>query len=70
VSRAGTRLSTHTWRSATAGNLGGWQVARCLFLLNSLLGAVAVSGGTFPNAWNKFVPRPIYTPPTLHSGTS
>ncbi|HUJ14494.1 MAG TPA: molybdopterin-dependent oxidoreductase [Thermoanaerobaculia bacterium] len=63
VSKAGTRLSTHTWRSATAGNLGGWQVARCLFLLNALSGAVGTEGGVFPNAWNKFVPRPIYTPP-------
>ncbi|MGE5827066.1 MAG: molybdopterin dinucleotide binding domain-containing protein, partial [Micromonosporaceae bacterium] len=63
VAGAGTRLSTHTWRSASAGNLGGWQVARCLFLLNSLLGAVATPGGTYPNAWNKFVPRPIHTPP-------
>ena len=63
VSRAGTRLSTHTWRSATAGNLGGWQVSRALFMLNALLGSVATEGGVYPNAWNKFVPRPIYTPP-------
>jgi anaerobic selenocysteine-containing dehydrogenase len=63
VATAGTRLSTHTWRSAAAGNLGGWQVSRCLFLLNALLGAVATEGGVFPNAWNKFVPRPIYEPP-------
>ena len=63
VARAGKRLSTHTWRSATAGNLGGWQVARALFLLNALLGAVATEGGVFPNSWNKFVPKPIYTPP-------
>jgi anaerobic selenocysteine-containing dehydrogenase len=63
VAGAGTRLASHTWRSATAGNLGGWQVARCLFLLNALLGAVATPGGTFPNAWNKFVPRPPYLPP-------
>ena len=63
VATAGTRLSTHTWRSATAGNLGGWQVSRSLFLLNALLGAVATEGGTYPNAWNKFVPRPLYTPP-------
>ncbi|MCL4817737.1 MAG: molybdopterin-dependent oxidoreductase [Vicinamibacteria bacterium] len=67
VAKAGTRLSTHTWRSATAGNLGGWQVARCLFLLNALTGAVATPGGTFPNAWNKFVPRPIHTPPHPHT---
>jgi anaerobic selenocysteine-containing dehydrogenase len=63
VSKAGTRLSAHTWRSATAGNLGGWQVARALFLLSALTGAIGTEGGTFPNAWNKYVPRPIYTPP-------
>ena len=29
------RLSTHVWRSAAAGNLGGWEVARALaFLVN------------------------------------
>ncbi len=63
VAGAGTRLSTHTWRAAAAGNLGGWQVSRCLFLLNGLTGAVATEGGIFPNAWNKFVPRPMYVPP-------
>jgi anaerobic selenocysteine-containing dehydrogenase len=62
VASAGPRLSTHTWRSAAAGNLGGWQVSRTLFLLNALLGAVGSEGGTFPNAWNKFVPRPIHSP--------
>jgi anaerobic selenocysteine-containing dehydrogenase len=63
VAGAGSRLSTHSWRSAAAGNLGGWQVSRCLFLLNALLGAVATPGGTYPNAWHKFVPRPVHTPP-------
>ena len=63
VASAGTRFSSHNWRSAAAGNLGGWQVSRCLFLLNALLGAVAVEGGVYPNAWNKFVPRPIHVPP-------
>ena len=67
VATAGKRLSTHTWRSATAGNLGGWQVARALFLLNALSGAVATEGGVFPNAWNKFVPRPIHMPPRRRS---
>jgi anaerobic selenocysteine-containing dehydrogenase len=62
VSTAGTALASHTWRSATAGNLGGWQVARTLFFLNALLGAVATEGGTYPNAWNKFVPKPIHMP--------
>jgi anaerobic selenocysteine-containing dehydrogenase len=63
VAGAGSRLSTHTWRAAAAGNLGGWQVSRALFLLNALLGAVATEGGVYPNAWNKFVPRPMYVPP-------
>jgi anaerobic selenocysteine-containing dehydrogenase len=63
VATAGTRFSSHNWRSAASGNSGGWQVARTLFLLNALLGAVATEGGVFPNAWNKFVPKPIYTPP-------
>jgi anaerobic selenocysteine-containing dehydrogenase len=63
VASAGTRLATHNWRSAAAGNLGGWQTSRCLFLLNALLGAVGTEGGTSPNTWNKFVPRPIHTPP-------
>ena len=26
------KLATHTWRSASIGNLGGWQVARTLVL--------------------------------------
>jgi anaerobic selenocysteine-containing dehydrogenase len=63
VASAGSRLATHNWRSAAAGNEGGWQVSRTLFLLNALMGAVAVPGGTYPNAWNKFVARPIHTPP-------
>ena len=63
VAGAGTRFSCHSWRSAAAGNLGGWQVSRTLFLIAALLGAVATEGGTFPNAWHKFVPRPIHVPP-------
>ncbi|HJO05667.1 MAG TPA: molybdopterin-dependent oxidoreductase [Acidobacteriota bacterium] len=62
VAGAGTRLATHNWRSAGAGNEGGWQVARTLMLLNALTGSVATPGGTYPNAWNKFVPRPIHAP--------
>jgi anaerobic selenocysteine-containing dehydrogenase len=63
VAKAGARLSTHNWRSAAAGNLGGWQVSRTLFLLNALLGAVARPGSVYPNGWNKFVARPIHLPP-------
>jgi anaerobic selenocysteine-containing dehydrogenase len=63
VATAGTRFSSHNWRSVSSGVSGGWSVARTLFMLNALLGAIATEGGVFPNAWNKFVPRPIYTPP-------
>ncbi len=66
VAGAGTRLATHTWRSAAAGNLGGWQVSRTLFLLNALLGAVGTEGGTHPNVANKFVGRPIHVPAHPH----
>lgn len=63
IATAGTRFSSHNWRSVTSGVSGGWAVARAVFMLNALLGAVATEGGVFPNAWNKFVPKPIYTPP-------
>jgi anaerobic selenocysteine-containing dehydrogenase len=63
VASAKTRFAAHTWRSAAAGNLGGWQVSRTLFMISALLGAIGTEGGTFPNAWNKFVPRPIHVPP-------
>ncbi len=62
VATAGNRLSTHTWRSASIGNEGGWQVARTLFLLNALLGAVAVPGGTYPNGWNVVKPKTPVNP--------
>lgn len=56
------KLATHTWRSASIGNLGGWQVARCLFFLNILTGSVGTPGGTSANSWNKFVPTPFKKP--------
>jgi len=63
IATAGPRFSSHNWRSVSSGVSGGWTVARALFMLNALLGAVATEGGVFPNAWNKFVPKPIYSPP-------
>ena len=65
VERAGNRLAAHTWRSASIGNLGGWQIARCLMLLNVLTGSVGTEGGTSMNAWNKFVPKPFASPPAF-----
>ncbi|MEM7335197.1 MAG: molybdopterin-dependent oxidoreductase [Chloroflexota bacterium] len=57
------KLATHTWRSASIGNLGGWQVSRCLFFLNILTGSVGNKGGTSANSWNKFTPKPFKAPP-------
>jgi anaerobic selenocysteine-containing dehydrogenase len=61
------KLATHTWRSASIGNLGGWQVARCLFFLNVLTGSVGTRGGTSANSWNKFVPKPFKSPPAFNA---
>jgi anaerobic selenocysteine-containing dehydrogenase len=63
VARAGDRLAAHNWRAASIGNRGGWQVVRCLFLLNVLTGSVGTVGGTSGNTWNKFVPKPYRQPP-------
>ena len=63
VASAGNRLSTHNWRSASSGVSHGWQVSRTLFFLNALTGSIGVPGGTYPNAWNKFVAAPIHRPP-------
>ncbi|HET7486363.1 MAG TPA: molybdopterin dinucleotide binding domain-containing protein [Acidimicrobiales bacterium] len=58
VGTAQGQLATHNWRAAAAGNEGGWQTARCLFLLNVLTGSVGTPGGTSPNGWDKFIPVP------------
>jgi anaerobic selenocysteine-containing dehydrogenase len=56
-------LASHVWRGPATGNLGGWQVARALQLLNVLTGSVGTVGGTSPNTWNKFVPPAFHKPP-------
>jgi anaerobic selenocysteine-containing dehydrogenase len=63
VGKAGSKLSTHVWRGASIGNLGGWQVSRTLHLLNVLTGSVGTEGGTSPSAWNKFHPEFFDSPP-------
>jgi anaerobic selenocysteine-containing dehydrogenase len=65
VAEAGDQLAAHVWRSASMGNKGGWQVARCLFFLNVLTGSVGTPGGTSLNSWNKFVPKPYKQPPAF-----
>jgi anaerobic selenocysteine-containing dehydrogenase len=63
IAAAGDRFSSHVWRAAAAGNLGGWQTARALVLLHALTGSVGTPGGLSPNTWDKFVPRPAKVPP-------
>jgi len=60
-------LASHTWRASSAGNLGGWQVARCLQFLVVLTGSVGTEGGTSANGWNKFIPvTPLDPAPQGH----
>jgi len=59
------KFSSHLWRNAASGNLGGWQIARALFLLHVLTGSVGTPGGLNPNSWDKFVPKPTQTPPPI-----
>jgi anaerobic selenocysteine-containing dehydrogenase len=63
IGRAGAAFSSHVWRNAAAGNLGGWQVARALEFLAVLMGAVDAPGGTAPNSSDKFIPAPPMMPP-------
>ncbi len=62
IGHAGTAFAAHTWRAASAGNLGGWQVPRALWFLSVLTGSIGTPGGTAPYAWNKFVPTPFLKP--------
>ncbi|HEX9854152.1 MAG TPA: molybdopterin-dependent oxidoreductase [Acidimicrobiia bacterium] len=63
IADAGPRFSSHTWRAAGSGNLGGWQVARCLFFLHVLTGSVGTPGGVSPNTWDKLSPAHWNMPP-------
>ncbi|MFG0282812.1 MAG: molybdopterin-dependent oxidoreductase [Phycisphaerales bacterium JB039] len=63
IGKAGSRFASHVWRNAAAGNLGGWQVSRCLQFLTVLVGAVGTPGGTNLNSRDKFVAKPFASPP-------
>jgi anaerobic selenocysteine-containing dehydrogenase len=63
IGEAGERFSTHNWRSAASGNLGGWCVSRALHFLNVITGSVGTVGGTSPNSWSKFKPQFHDVPP-------
>lgn len=63
IGKAGTAVASHVWRNAAAGNLGGWQVSRCLEFIIVLMGAVGTEGGTNLNTDNKYVPATFLKPP-------
>ena len=63
IAAAGNRFSTHSWRAAAAGNLWGWQITRCLYLLVVLTGSVGSVGGVNLHVTNKFVPEHPNPPP-------
>ncbi len=67
VGRARGGLATHVWRSAASGNLGGWQVSRCLEWLVVLTGSVGTPGGTNLASRDKFVAAPFAKPPAQDS---
>ncbi|MDY6819732.1 MAG: molybdopterin-dependent oxidoreductase [Halobacteriales archaeon] len=63
IGTAGDRYASHIWRSAAAGNEGGWQVSRTLHFLSVLTGSVGTKGGTSPNGWHVFEPHLPNEPP-------
>ena len=62
IGKAGTAFATHIWRNAASGNLGGWQIARALQFLCTLVGSVGAKGGTNLNSSDKFVAPPFLKP--------
>ena len=62
IGDAGSRFSAHVWRNAASGNLGGWEVARTLQFVTTLVGAVGTEGGTMPSGFHKFVASPFKKP--------
>jgi len=62
IERAGVQWSSHIWRNAAQSHRGGWMVARALFFLQVLTGAVGVPGSCLPAGYSKFVPKPMSVP--------
>ncbi len=63
IGEAGDRFASHTWRSASIGNLGGWAVSRALHFLTVVTGSVGSVGGTAPKMRSKFKPELFDVPP-------
>jgi len=60
--RAEGKFTSHLWRNAASGNLGGWQVARSLLFLHVLTGSIGTPGGWNPHGWDKAAPKPSEMP--------
>ena len=65
IQAAGNQWTSHLWRNAAAGNLGGWQIARSLLFLHVLTGSLGVPGGWNPNGWDKHKAGPKENPPHI-----
>lgn len=59
------KFTSHLWRNAASGNLGGWQIARALLFLHVITGSLGRPGGLNPNSWDKFKAGPSESPPPL-----
>ena len=62
IGKARGAFAGHVWRNAAAGNMGGWQVARCLKFIAVLTGSVGTKGGSAFAATNKFAAAPFKKP--------
>ena len=62
IVRAEGKFTSHLWRNAASGNLGGWQIARALLFLHVLTGSVGTPGGWNPHGWDKAAPKPSENP--------
>lgn len=63
IAEAGGRVATMPWRNAFQGNRYGGVIARDLYFVLGLAGAIGVKGGTMPADWHKLVPPHPYNPP-------
>ncbi len=65
IAEADGKWTSHIWRNAASGHLGGWQIARSLVFLHVLTGSLGTPGGLNPNSWDKFKAGPSQSPPPI-----
>ena len=68
IGAAGSGFASHIWRNAASGNLGGWQVARCLQFSTCCAAPSAPSRRHQPQpASTSSSPRPFDKPPAQNA---